>query len=103
MFSLPEWLKWLDEYIPSFVGSAASLLWLDGSVGRKFCLFLVGSYTGYHGGLYFHDITNVPLTLSFLAMGLYSVSVISKGYDAIAHLNLLDFIPSLKRKLGGDK
>lgn len=101
MIVMPEWLKWLEEYIPSFIGSAASLLWLEGSIGRKICLFLVGSYAGYHGGLYFHDLTNVPLTLSFLAMGLYSVSVISKGYDAIRQINLLDFITSLKR--GGDK
>ncbi|WP_071058139.1 hypothetical protein [Pelistega sp. MC2] len=98
-----DWLKWLNEYIPSFIGSASSLLWMDGSVTRKFFMFLVGFYVGYHAGIYFNELTHVPLTLSWIAMGLYSVSVISKGYDAIANMSLLDFIPGLKRKFGGDK
>lgn len=100
---MPEWLKWINEYIPSMVGSASSLLWMEGSITRKFFLFLVGFYAGYHAGIYFSELTNVPLTVSWLTTGLYSVSVISKGYDTIANMSLLDFIPGLKRKLGGDK
>lgn len=98
---VPDWIKYIEDYIPSLVGAAGSLLWLDGSISRKFWLFVLGFYSGFHTGNYLNELTNIPITLAWLTMGLYSVSVIEKLFDVIDKTNLLDFIPFLKNKLGG--
>ena len=103
LINMPEWFKWFEDFIPSMIGSAGSLLWMDGSATRKLFMFLIGCYSGYHTGLYFHQLTHVPLTLSWLSMGLFSVSLISYGYYSLANKSLFDFIPGLKKKFGGDK
>ena len=100
---VPDWFKYLEAYIPSLIGSAGSMLWLEGSITRKFWLFVLGFYAGYHTGFYLNELTNIPITLCWLTMGLYSVSVIDKFFDLLAKTNLLDFLPYFKKKAGGDK
>lgn len=99
---IPDWFKYIEDYIPSLIGSAGSLLWLEGSINRKFWLFVLGFYAGHHTGTYLNELTNIPITIAWLTMGLYSVSVIEKLFDVIEKTNFHDFLPFLKKKLGGD-
>lgn len=88
----------ISSWIPSAIGSAGALLWLDGSYKRRICLFILGAFLGVYVGSYISSAYGFPSEMSAFVIGLFGMSIADKLFKTLEQTNLSDIILAFFRR-----
>lgn len=88
----------LSSWIPSVIGSAGALLWLDGSYKRRIGLFVLGAFLGVYAGRYISQVYGFPDEMSAFVIGLFGMSIADKLFKTIEQTNLSEIILTFFRR-----
>lgn len=89
----------LEKFAPYVIGSAGGLLWIRGSWHRKIAIFVLGVATAYYGSDYVTGRTGIPLQLTGLLLGLFSMSIVDKVFEEWQEFQMGSLLYEFARKL----
>jgi hypothetical protein len=100
----------LSDAAPGIVGSALSLRWIPGTWLTKAAMWAGGCTMSVVGGKQFAQLMHMSgdggVSLAGFLLGLFSMAVVSKLFDAISAFDSADIsrtaMSAVKRKLGQD-
>ena len=96
----------VTKAVAGLVGAAVSLRFVHGTAVERALMFLGAAASSYFGTPYVAHHINMKDAegLVGLLLGLYSMPIVSKGYEAILLLNTSDIVSGIsawvKRKVG---
>lgn len=88
-----------EKFAPYVIGSAGGLLWIKGSWSRKIVIFVLGVATAYYGADYVTGRTGIPLQLTGLLIGLFSMSIVDKALEEWQEFQLGKLMYEFARKI----
>ncbi|WP_237173056.1 hypothetical protein [Paracandidimonas lactea] len=91
----------IERALPGVFGSAGALFWLKGGPIRKLGLFLFGVIVAYYVGTALAQWAGVNEAATGLVLGLFSMSIVDRLFDAIQQFDFNDLFDRIVDKFLG--